>query len=72
MHRRKRLSIIDSCRLLLAPCWAYRAHSQSSASQGGRVLPIRWLSRPLRWKGWRRAQTSSGGALRSAITPVAT
>ena len=37
-------------------------HSQSSASQSGRVLHVRQLSRPLRRKGWRRATASSGGA----------
>jgi hypothetical protein len=49
----------DCCQRRVGAC---RSHSQSSTSRGGGVLLVRRLSRPLRSKGGRRAQASSGGA----------
>jgi transposase InsO family protein len=48
----------DCCQRPIGAC---RSYSKSSASQGGRVLPVRQLSRRLRCPGRSRAQASAGG-----------
>ena len=65
--------VSDSCRdCCQRPLGACRSHSQSSASQRGRVLHVRWISRAAALPG----QASCLGlvrwrALRSVITLVA-
>ena len=65
MHPRKRLSIKSATVAGIAASVLLGLAGltlQSSASQGGRVLPVRQLSCRLRGEGRRRAQASSGGA----------